>query len=358
MRAHGLIALALAVGALACDEDEPGSAQDAAGLAQDTGTTPGADAQADGGAPPADSGPAVDSEVIEEPEEPEEELPPVDWQTPAQVHGAHADVPPFNAACRHHWVGGIRGWVADQTGRPAPGARAQACMLTQPGDMLICLRPEEVDAQGAYSIKVPANAACTSQMAMRILRSNEKQATNYCLAQLDLTGPDHVLRLEDPQVVYATQRAEVPSLTPDDQAHWVRYVGDLEVAAVPNVIYPTSGSFAQTRARAVDPTDRGLCFIDREAPPDRLWAFWPEAAIDGPSFDLRMPNDLGLPPGGEVDLFVLGGLECNLEDETHIPEGEWRAYGVGKVTADGQHIVNEPGSGLPCFSWFGYRVRR
>ena len=97
--------------------------------------------------------------------------------------------------------------------------------------------------------------------------------------------------------------------------------------------------------------------MDRADPPDGLWAFWPESAVDGVGFPVRIPNTGNLAAGTQVDLFVLGGLECNLDDGTHVPEGVWSQYGTGTVRADGAVIESDAGSGLPCFTWFGYRAR-
>jgi hypothetical protein len=285
------------------------------------------------------------------------ELPPIDWVTPSGVAAPVEGVPSADIACRFTWVGAYRGWVADHTGRPATGAKAQACIITQPGDVLVCLRPNDADADGVFTITVPETAACTSAVTMRVLRPGTGQATNYCVADVTDTGADHVLRTPDPYVVYATDAAQVPTIGDDLLAvKTIQYADGLQVDVVPDRMFPTSGTIEQARARLIETDDRGLCFVDRAAPPDRLWAFWPEAAVDGAGFAVHIPNTDNLPAGSQVELFVLGGLECSLEDGTHIAEGNWTPFGTGTVRADGAYIDSDAGSGLPCFTWFGYKA--
>ncbi|MCA9543906.1 MAG: hypothetical protein KC613_05930, partial [Myxococcales bacterium] len=289
---------------------------------------------------------------------PDMELPPIEWQTPegvaAPVDGAPADP----GTCRSTWVGAFRGWVADQSGRPVPEAKAQACIIVEPGGMLLCLRPADADETGVYTINVPENGACMSSVAMRVLKPGTGLATIYCVEDpAARVGGDQIIRTADPYVVYPTDAAAVPAGADLNAPSTITYQDGLEVEVVPGRVFTTSATIQAARARAIDPTDRGLCFLQGQPTPDRLYAFWPEAAIDGPGAPFKVPNDGGLAAGAQVDLFVLGGLECALEDGTHIPEGEWYNFGTGTVSADGAYIVNDAGSELPCFSWFGLKAR-
>jgi hypothetical protein len=56
-----------------------------------------------------------------------------------------------------------------------------------------------------------------------------------------------------------------------------------------------------------------------------------------------------------VELFVLGGLETYLADRTPVPEADFARFGTATVSADGTEIASDPGSGLPHFTWLGYR---
>jgi hypothetical protein len=345
----------LAAGALAlvaCDDASTGG-QDAAGGAGGavidaaTGGTGGAGGT--GGMPDA---------TVADMAQPDMEQPTIEWTTPDGVAEPVENPPANNGECRATFVGAFRGWIADQSGYPVRGAKAQACVIVEPGSTLICLRPADVDDNGVYTVSVPENSACISSVAMRVLKPGAGLATNYCNeVPADVVGADGVIRTTDPYVIYPTDpAAEVPEGALDDTVT-VRYEDGLEVDVTAARYFPTSGSLSQARARKIDPADRGLCFLEGQPAPDGLYAFWPEAAIDDAGYPVRIPNTDGLAAGAKVSLFVVGGLECGTEAGVHIPEGEWFEFGTGTVTADGATIASDAGSELPCFTWLGYKAQ-
>jgi len=56
---------------------------------------------------------------------------------------------------------------------------------------------------------------------------------------------------------------------------------------------------------------------------------------------VTQPNDLGLDPGEKADLWYFDGAPTG--------QGIWKTSGTGTVSADGQVIVTDPGSGIPRF---------
>ena len=57
--------------------------------------------------------------------------------------------------------------------------------------------------------------------------------------------------------------------------------------------------------------------------------------------------------GTDVSLWVLGGLDCTLANDTHLEEGDWHRFGTATVSGDGSRIEGDP---LPCLNWVGYGV--
>lgn len=56
---------------------------------------------------------------------------------------------------------------------------------------------------------------------------------------------------------------------------------------------------------------------------------------------VTLPNDWGLDPGEKADLWYFDGAPTG--------QGIWKTSGTGTVSADGQVIVTDPGSGIPRF---------
>ncbi|MCB9527982.1 MAG: hypothetical protein H6701_06215 [Myxococcales bacterium] len=259
--------------------------------------------------------------------------------------------------CQATFVGALRGWVVDRIGRPIAGAKAQACITVHPTGMLICLFPADTDADGVFTIDIPAGNRCAESIVMRSLVPAAPRATAYCDLGVAARADEGVgLAYADPFVLYAT-------LAPEDRPP----LGDLEArrtvvfedgVAISLRPYDFLGDYEALRARRVMPDERGLCFLDGETPPDALWAISPDGGLDpgGEPVTVTLPNVSGLPPGADVDLQIVGGLDCTIDGE-HVPEGEWATFGTGAVTADGAAIESDPGVTLPCLTWIGYTAR-
>jgi len=251
------------------------------------------------------------------------------------------------------WWSAVRGWAVAPGGHPLGDARAQLCVHTA-DKRFVCLRPEEANAEGVYTIEPADEFRCIEKAAMRVLSPRSGRATIYCAIDLE-QGP--TVTIPDPAVL--------PKLTPavelppeGDPEVWREVVFDdgLVVDWKPSLFYSGgAGSYAEVAARRI-PTDAiGLC---GEAPTfDGLYAFYPEATVDAPGFGLSIPNVDEYPAGTKVELFVLGSIDCRLHNGTTVPEATWAKFGEATVSEDGAAIVADEGSGLPCLTWLAYRSK-
>jgi hypothetical protein len=192
---------------------------------------------------------------------------------------------------------------------------------------------------------------------MRVTHPDTTRATTYCESVLP-TDSD-VVAFADPFILHdTTAPLTLPPEGDTSAARAVSFDAGLDVTFTPNRLRFAFGAYADLRAAAISPTADGLCFLDPARPVDGLWALYPEAEITPGSggAPLRFPNTQSYPPLAAVDLFILGGLDCNLDDGTHIPEGVFHPYGQAHVTADGLWIDSDPTSGLPCLTWLGYAL--
>jgi hypothetical protein len=256
--------------------------------------------------------------------------------------------------CMGSWVEEIRGWIVDEVGQPLKGGKAQICVRVFPSNDLLCLLPAESDETGYFSIPVTGDARCLSDAALRSIVPKEEFAAMYCHANLDGLGDDAVLRIMDPLVLYETRPAtDRQMITTEDQPHTVTLMGDLSLTVIPDTLYKVS--YDTLMGRPVPTDGPGLCFLKDQPQIDGLFAFYPEGDITNASAGLRFPNTASYDPMSEVDLYVLGNLDCSLEgQEEGVEEAEWHKFGKGRVDASGMWIEKEAEGGLPCISWLGY----
>jgi len=192
---------------------------------------------------------------------------------------------------------------------------------------------------------------------MRVLHPRMTRATLYC--DVDLSALDGAgLRIEAPFVLFPTAPATELPPTGDDQApRTVVFADGLELREViPRLFYATAESYEALSAWRVPTSDRGLCMLRGVPAMDGLYAFYPEGDVTGGVYPVSIPNATGLPAGAEVELFVLGGLDCTLLDGSLLSEGVWQSVGAAHVSADGATVDSDDGVGLPCLTWLGYRV--
>ena len=277
--------------------------------------------------------------------------------TPMPPANLHQDLPvgaPQPAECTATWLTHVRGYILAPGGAPQEGARAQVCVRLFPSDNLLCIQPGTADATGMFTVQMPDNARCITQAALRILQPGVGKSTTYC--PLPLGGPESVVVVEEPLVVFQTRRAiDLPPEGDTAQSRPIVFDDGLVIEFTPDLYYSGGGLYSNLGGRRVDPASPGLCFLGAENRPVGLYAMYPEGQINLPGFAAHLPNETGLPAGSQVELSVLGGLDCKRPDGTSVPEAGWEAIGTGTVSADGSMIDSDPGVGLPCLTWLGYR---
>jgi hypothetical protein len=256
------------------------------------------------------------------------------------------------------WVAAIRGWVAAPGGAPLAGAKAQAC-VTAANQMFSCLAPVDTNGEGVYTVNFDQDIRCVKRVTVRILMPRSGRATYY--RPLDVMGDDPVIRLEDPAVLpFATPAVDLPPLGDEDQVRPVVFDDGLILQVTPSLYWSGSGTYAAFAGRRVPSDAVGLVPSARDFA--GIYAFYPEGEMSkagetSPGFPVSIPNVHGYAAGTAVELFVLGGLECHLQDGTKVDEGHWGKFGEATVSDDGTTIDSNPGVGLPCFNWFAYRPK-
>ena len=105
--------------------------------------------------------------------------------------------------------------------------------------------------------------------------------------------------------------------------------------------------------RAVRPDERGLCFLPDDNRPDQLFAFTPEMAILENGAGLSFSNIWSYDAGTQVEIWLLGGLDCTLDGD-HVKEGDWVRVGTAAVSSDGSKLETE--FRLPCLTWIGLKL--
>lgn len=335
-----LVAGAFLLGAVGCGDttDNPGG--DAGSGGSDIGTGGGGTGGEDG--PGGSGGIEIPTDEID-----------TGWtpQTPAALEGGLVEVPRAgDCGSEFGWMSSVRGWAVAPGGEPLEGARAQLCINTSVGGY-VCLSPAVADAEGVYTVDVPEEVRCVDRVAMRVIQPRSNRATSYCMVDRS-AGPG--VRLFDPAVLpFLPPAVELSVAGSEDEARPVSFDGGATLEVTPSLFYSSIGPWTAMSGRPVPTESVGLC--GEAGTFDGLFAFYPEGIIEAPGFGLKLPNARGLAAGTKVDLFVLGGLDCNLHDGTKVPEAEWAKFGEGTVSADGSMIVSDGGSGLPCFTWLAYK---
>lgn len=275
-------------------------------------------------------------------------------QTPDAVNAA-LGVDTTRGACpdEFNWVAGIRGWIIDEDGNPLGGAKAQACIYVEPTPVgeenLVCLAPTDSDPAGIFTIEIGENFRCNSEIVMRVIVPNAGRAAMYCSVPVD----DPEARIQDPIVLWSTTPAnDVGDATDFASARDITFPdGTTIYGFVPDNYF--GSDFTGLGMKRVAPDAEGTCFLE-SATATAVTALYPEGELTE-DLDFRVPNDTGLAAGAAVVFSALGSLECVLDDGHKIHESAWEDFGTGTVSADGMWIDSDPGSGLPCITWIGYR---
>jgi len=251
--------------------------------------------------------------------------------------------------CNDASVSRIRGWVVDRIGRPIEGAKAQLCVVGSDG-VTNCLRPSDSTADGVFNIDIGEEYQCLNQAAFRVIKPGSGRAPMYCNANLPEPGSDTRMVLNEPFVLYAGIPAAIlPPAGDEMMARTVTFANGVELDIAP---FDLVSPYAELGMRTVGTDERGLCFLEGQTMPTRLYAFSPDSTIYGEA-NIRFPNETELAPGSKVDISLLGGLGCERNGE-HVAEGAWTSIGLGTVNEDGSMIIADEGTVLTCLTWVGY----
>ncbi|MEO1336401.1 MAG: hypothetical protein AAFV29_12195 [Myxococcota bacterium] len=244
--------------------------------------------------------------------------------------------------------------MVDGAGAPISGPGNQLCIEQADGPPL-CLRPVQT-AAGAFSIQIPSTDRCLTGAAMRVFPFDDQFTTTYC--QIDFgSSPASDFAISMPLTMY---EVEAPTTLPPEgdgtTARTVVFNGGIEVDVTPDRFFPGVGGYAGLQSRLIQSSDPVPCGAASQNF-DGIVAFAPEGNIQdagggGQGFPVRIPAG-DLAEGAMVDLFVQGGLDCNLEDGSLVKEAEWVQFGTGVVDANG--MIS--GGRLPCFNWLAWRAQ-
>lgn len=253
-------------------------------------------------------------------------------------------------SCQGSWVVIVDGVLHDESSAGLQG-KAQVCVRVSPTNAQICLRPVDSTPSGEFSVLVVESARCIQSMVMRSLVPGTSYAASYC--HVDVTADEPIVEIPDPVVLYDTEPPQtLPPEGQTDQARTVVFADGLELEVTPDDF---NGDYTKLASKKVGPNAPRPCFLPAGETFDGVWALGPEEDVAGDGFPVRIPNDQGLAPGTVVDLYVLGGLFCQLPGSNEqLEEGRWEAYGTATVNAGGDYIE---GGRLPCLNWFGYKAQ-
>ena len=270
------------------------------------------------------------------------------------------DPPTCNAA----YTAILRGTIEDQAGNPldtqlgadnfpVAGPGSQVC-IEQPNGPPKCLRPVQTCDGGYFEVTMVEDDRCIGAAVMRVFPYQPNFATSYCEVDFSSrTNSDFTISM--PVTMY---EIEAPTtLPPEGDRSAVRtvvFADGIEVDIQPERFFAFLDSYSEFRSRLIRPSDAAPCGTEAENF-DGIVAFGPEGNVqsdgNGAGFPIRIPAG-DLTQGTDVELFVLGGLDCTLNDGTLVKEGDWVRFGTATVDANGMIA----GATLPCFNWLAWRA--
>lgn len=268
---------------------------------------------------------------------------------PDAGHDAGVDAAP---SCSITPILTATGTIVDEAGAPVEGALAQFCVELESG-ATSCIMPTPTDATGVFHVEVPEAVTCIAEGAMRVFFPDGMHADTF--AHVDVNTPTAgALTWSEPLVVYATHApVSLPEYGDGDAMRLVDFGDGLTIEVVPSAL-PIMRNYNELSARRI-PLESPPVFLHDTPTLLGLYAFTSATILDA-QFKIHIANDTHLAAGTTVDLYALGGIYTVFADGTQLREANFEQFGTATVSADGSEIVSDDGSGLPFFSWLGYRA--
>ncbi|MBU0551733.1 hypothetical protein KKF91_00390 [Myxococcota bacterium] len=263
---------------------------------------------------------------------------------------ANPDAP--DPSCVDHWVKEISGVIQSEDGEGIADALAQMCIRLSPGGRLECLQPSRAQADGRFTILIPAGKECMESASLRIIKTNSGYATSYCAVDLSQAR----LEMSAPLILFSVEPAtDRPPEANPQEARAVTLPGQMTIEVTPGEMFVSgSAGYEQMAGAPLRPDHEGICAqIDRPEL-DGIYLIVPEADVTGEGFPFQLP--VMAPEGATAALYTLGGLDCHLSDGETVPEATWMRFGEGTIRDN--KLTADAANGLPCLGWLGYKINR
>ena len=274
-----ILTLAFALMTIGCGSDEestdtgdnpPQDMVDGGTMQTDAGSgpTPGdsGTAETDASVPGPGPGPA--------PVDPDEGEPQA-YAPPATLTADFSEPDPGPAAgCSGTSVSVIRGWIVDRIGRPISGAKAQLCVVSE-GGTTQCLAPEDSGDDGVFNLAIAPGDQCLTKAAFRVIKPGSGRAPMYCNVPLDMGSDSTRMIMDMPFVLYAgLPPADLPELGDEMMSRRITFQNGVQLDLKP---FDLVSPYEELGMRTVGVDERGLCFLEGQTPPARLYPRHPHA---------------------------------------------------------------------------------
>jgi hypothetical protein len=215
------------------------------------------------------------------------------------------------------FVVSVRARIVDESGAGIEDAAFQLC-TEAPDGRTFCLAPAFADASGLATLDVADSARCIDHATARVLVPGSTRPAVYCDVPLPLD--DATVTVAEPYVLL--------------EGH-----SDLDGVIVDVDLDEPERLAARVLTREQAP----MCLQDGMPEGATIVAFAPDEDADA-----TFAIDVGV-ADGPIEVWARGALSCTVDDETHLPKGEWTRLADGEVSegvATGE---------VPCLAWLAVR---
>ncbi len=264
-----------------------------------------------------------------------------------------------NPACDEgHPLALVTGLVQNENGEPMPNIIVTLC-LEKPDGTASCQPCGTTDATGRMMAAPPASARCVDFASWRVVSYNEaldRVDRVIVSAEVDTTL-GAAQELPEAIVLPVVPDCTRTPLGTASEPHTVTASDDTTLELIPADFSALGGTYDQLNLLPWNAEAWGWpAFLDSQNPPDGLVAFLPENTIEtAGGAMIRFPNSKDYEAGTVVDLYGLGGTDTRDAAGIKVAEGVWARIGSATVSADGQWVESDAGSGLTFTTWAGWK---